>query len=83
MFASKLFSLKTRISIDYIEKSIEKVSNMNNLEKFDFYFRKQIIPARERTRLEKVFSQFKNVHCNFCPQSLHIYKDNKEAHELH
>jgi len=31
---------KTQISIDYIEKSIEKVSNMINLEKFDFYFRK-------------------------------------------
>jgi len=73
---------KTQISIDYIEKSIEKVSNMINLEKFDFYFRKQTILARERTRLEKVFLQFKNVHCSFSPQSLHIYRTDNEIDQF-
>jgi len=62
------------LSMDYIEKFIEKVSSMENLEKFDFYFRKQTFFKRDLPRIENKFKQFKDVQCSCSPQSIYLYK---------
>jgi len=66
------------ISIEYIERFIAMVSNMPNIEKFDFYFRKIMISRTELSQYERAFSRFQNVQCSFCPQSVHIFKNNNK-----
>jgi len=62
------------ISMDYIEKFVEKISSMSNIKEFDLYFRKQYISQRDRPRIERMFSRFKNVQCSCSSQSLYIFK---------
>jgi len=68
------FIQKSPFEIDLIQQFIEKILRIENIDKFDFYFRKQIILARDVYRIEKMFSQFPNVHCSFGHQSLHLSK---------
>jgi len=65
---------KFLISMDHIEKFVEKVSSMMNIKKFDLYFRKQIISEGERPDIERRFSRFNRVKFCCCPQSLYLYK---------
>jgi len=74
----KYFQLKiiqsSPISMEYIEKFVDKLCSMNNLEKFDLYFRKQYISNRDVARIKNMFSRFKNVQCSCSPQSLYVEK---------
>jgi len=68
------FAQKTPISIDFLIQFIRKVVRIDNLEKFDIYFRMRSLSSTEISQLENTFSGSPNIHSSLGKHSFHLYK---------
>jgi len=78
----KSFRLKVIQNFDISEDCIEKVagvlSRLDNLTKFDLYFRKLSLHPRAIVELGKRIEGFGNISCSCSKESIYIYKRNRE-----
>jgi len=74
----KVFSIKVLqkggISEECIEKFAGILSNLDNLQKFDLYFRKLDIHPQGIVDLGTRIQNFKNIQCSCSKESIYIYR---------
>jgi len=76
------FSLKviqnSNVSEDCIEKIVEVMSKLDNLSKFDLYFRKLNLPPKGILELGKRILYLPNIDCSCSKESIHIFRKSYE-----
>lgn len=68
------FLQKTPISTEFLMQFMNQVVKINNLQKFDLYFRMRALSSSEISQLENAFSSFSNIHSSSGKHSFRLYK---------